>query len=434
MECLVLLLFCILLFGCLALGGSLLTALVLGFFLFAAYGLYRHFTLWQVLGMAWNGLGTIKVVFIVFLLIGMLTGLWRASGTIAYLITLVSSLIVPRYFLVLAFLLNSLVSFLMGTAFGTGATMGIITMSIGTALGVSPACTGGAILCGAYFGDRMSPVSTSALLVGALTDTDLYRNIRNMFTSALVPFLVSCALFCFLGRSVAEQAVSMELLSSFTEVFRFTPLLLLPALSLLTLAFFQVNVRKNMLVSIVLAALLCLTVQGNSPAEVLSVMVLGFKTPQPVLQKMLGGGGICSMVSVTAIVSLSSSYAGIFKETHMLDRIQKGIGRIDAALGPYPMTLLTASVLSLITCNQTLTTILSARLCSDFVPDRERFALYLENTAIILSPLVPWSIASAVILDTAGAPHRSIAFAFYLYLIPLWTLLTETLRYRSRRS
>ena len=167
-------------FICILTGSELLYALGAGFFLFVGYGLYKKYSLSDVLSMAWKGVMSVRTIFIVFMLIGMLTGVWRASGTIAYIITLASDFIEPSIFILIAFLLNCAVSFLLGTSFGTSATMGVITMSIGMTIGMPPAMVGGAILAGVYFGDRMSPVSTSALLVSVLTEVDLYTNISNI--------------------------------------------------------------------------------------------------------------------------------------------------------------------------------------------------------------------------------------------------------------
>lgn len=115
-------------FICILTGSELLYALGAGFFLFVGYGLYKKYSLSDVLSMAWKGVMSVRTIFIVFMLIGMLTGVWRASGTIAYIITLASDFIEPSIFILIAFLLNCAVSFLLGTSFGTSATMGVITM------------------------------------------------------------------------------------------------------------------------------------------------------------------------------------------------------------------------------------------------------------------------------------------------------------------
>ena len=217
-------------FICILTGSELLYALGAGFFLFVGYGLYKKYSLSDVLSMAWKGVMSVRTIFIVFMLIGMLTGVWRASGTIAYIITLASDFIEPSIFILIAFLLNCAVSFLLGTSFGTSATMGVITMSIGMTIGMPPAMVGGAILAGVYFGDRMSPVSTSALLVSVLTEVDLYTNIRNMAKSAVLPFLISCVIYFALGEMLPDAAASAAASADFEELYIFSPILALLAL------------------------------------------------------------------------------------------------------------------------------------------------------------------------------------------------------------
>lgn len=210
-------------FICILTGSELLYALGAGFFLFVGYGLYKKYSLSDVLSMAWKGVMSVRTIFIVFMLIGMLTGVWRASGTIAYIITLASDFIEPSIFILIAFLLNCAVSFLLGTSFGTSATMGVITMSIGMTIGMPPAMVGGAILAGVYFGDRMSPVSTSALLVSVLTEVDLYTNIRNMAKSAVLPFLISCVIYLLLEKCFQMPPRQPQLLQTLKSSISFRP-------------------------------------------------------------------------------------------------------------------------------------------------------------------------------------------------------------------
>ena len=186
----------------------------------------------------------------------------------------------PAYFLLLAFLSNCLISFLLGSSFATAATMGVITMKIGLNLGIPSLYTGGAILSGVYFGDRMSPVSTSAMLISVLTNTDIYRNIRNMARSALVPFLCTCAVYLLLGfRAASGMLPAEDGLQSLAALYTFSPWLLLPAFSILLCSFLRIPIRYNMVISICLAALLTLLIQNMSPGEMLETMIWGYRSP-----------------------------------------------------------------------------------------------------------------------------------------------------------
>ena len=364
-----------------------------------------------------------KTIFLVFILIGMLTAAWRASGTIGYIIALAVRFIRPSVFLLLTFWLNCAVSFLLGTSFGTAATMGVITLSIGETLGIAPFYSGGAILSGTYFGDRMSPVSTSALLVSVLTGTDIYKNIGNMARFALVPFGLASLFYLGLGLWLPGMGQVGAMVSGLYDIYHFTPWLVLPAVSILVLSFFRVSVKKNMAVSIFLALLLCHFVQGWPWAHLVRILATGYHLSDPEYAGMLSGGGITSMVRVASIVCLSASFGGIFKGTGLLKGIESLFRDLKEKVGTYPAIILAAVFTGMVSCNQTLSIMLTHQLCSPFVTDREQLALDLENTAVVISPLIPWSIACATILDTTGAPHSSVVLGVYLILLPVWGLI-----------
>jgi len=234
METVTLLLFLGVLLACVALKLELLLALAAGYVIFFLYSRKKGFSTREILQMSWKGIQTVRNVLILFLFIGMLTALWRACGTIAVIITICVRFLQPSAFLLFAFLMNCGVSVLTGTAFGTAATMGVICMSISGAMGLNPVLVGGAVLSGVFFGDRCSPVSTSALLVSELTGTDLFQNIARMVRSALVPFCGACAVYFALGMSTASGGGALpDVESIFAQGLVLHPAALLPALLVL---------------------------------------------------------------------------------------------------------------------------------------------------------------------------------------------------------
>ena len=148
-----------------ATGQSLIIALSLGLLIFVIYAFIKGNNPKRIGSMILNGVKSARTILIVFGLIGILTALWRAGGTIPFLIYHSIGFIQPDFFVLYAFILCSMVSILTGTSFGTASTMGVVCMSIGLALGIDPFLTGGAILSGVFFGDRCSAISSSALLV-----------------------------------------------------------------------------------------------------------------------------------------------------------------------------------------------------------------------------------------------------------------------------
>ncbi len=422
LEWLTLLLFCAALLCCIALDISILYALFLGLLLFLFYGRRRGFA-WRELGrMALEGVRTIQTILLTFLLIGILTALWRASGTIPAIVAYASSLIRPGVFLLTAFLLNCGVSILTGTSFGTSATIGVICVTIGAAMRMDLRLVGGAVLSGAFFGDRCSPVSTSALLVSALTETDIFDNIRRMLRTALVPFLLTCAVYAALGLLRPSAGEVMDLRALFGREFRLHWLCLAPAAVILLLSLLRAKVRLTLCVSILIAVPLCLFLQRVPPWELARAAFAGYRAADAQVGAMLNGGGIVSMLRVTGIVCLSASYSGLFRQTGLLDGARRGIQALSHKTTPYAATLLTALLSGMVACNQTLTIMLTRQLCEGDYTDGSDLALDLEDSAVIASPLIPWSIAGGAPLASAGAPLGALLFACYLYLLPLWRL------------
>ena len=431
MEWLTLGLFCAGLLGCIALDISILWALAFGLILFLLYGRHVGLAWRELIKTALDGVRTVRNILITFVLIGILTALWRASGTIAVIVCHASALIRPSVFLLMTFLINCGVSVLTGTSFGTAATVGVICATIGTTMGVDSRLVGGAILSGVFFGDRCSPVSTSALLVAELTGTSIFDNIRRMLRSALVPFLLTCAIYAALGLTAARSGAMPDLHALFGRTFTLHPAALLPAAAILLLAALRVNVKLAMGVSILCAVPLCLFLQGVAPGELLRMAFTGFRTEDAEIAAMVNGGGIASMLRVGGIVCLSSSYSGIFRKTGLLDGAKRGISAMAAKSTPFAAMLATSVISGMVACNQTLTTMLTHQLCGHLVGDSGDLALDLEDSAIVVAPLIPWSIAGAVPLSVVGAPTGAMLYACYLYLLPLWRLAGSFVRKRA---
>ena len=425
MEFLVLGIFCALLIACIITGKSILYALFAGLLIFSLYGRKQGYT-WQQIGrMAAQGVLKVKNILITFVLIGMLTALWRQAGTIPAIICYTVHLIKPSTFLLMTFLLNCLISVLTGTALGTAATIGVVCATMASALGIQPWMTGGAILSGVYFGDRCSPVSTSALLVAELTETSIYTNIRNMIKSAAVPFILTCILYLIVSMQLHGKTDMPDLVHVFGGEFQISWIALLPAVVILILSVMQAGVKVAMIASILTALPICIGLQNMPVTELPQLLLTGFHSTDTTVAAMLNGGGISSMLKVGAIVCISSSYSGIFQETGILERLQKMVDTLSDRTKPYFAVLITAILTSVVACNQTLAIMLTDQLCSKTEQDKSRFANYLEDSAVIIAPLVPWSIACAVPLTAAGAPGYSVLFAVFLYLLPLCDLVLK---------
>jgi NhaC family Na+:H+ antiporter len=439
-EIAVLSIFCAALLACVIAKLSILYALALGLAIFLIYGKIKHFT-WKQLGaMVASGIKTVRGILIVFLLIGILTAVWRTSGTIPVIISLAMRLVQPHLMILLAFLLNCVVSVLTGTAFGTAATMGVICMTMAASMGINPVLMGGAILSGVFFGDRCSPISTSALLVAQLTHANIFTNIRNMLRTAAIPFALTCATYGVAGVLLSARSGNVNVGAIFSREFDMRWFMVTPAVLMLVLAVAKIDVKIAMSASIVTAVAMSYFVQGVGPASLGWEIVFGYSARTHQVGALLNGGGIVSMLTVGAIVCLSSAYAGIFERTGMLAGVKGLIGRLEGAAGDFVGTLVTSVVAAMVACNQTLAIMLTNQLCDDVAAtaaesERERKALNLEDSVVVVSPLIPWSIAGAVPLGSAGAPLVSVIAACFLYLLPLSRLVFSLIRrVRAKRA
>ena len=415
------LLFSLSLIFCLLLKYSVIYALIVGYIIFVTYGLIKGHDLKVLIKKSFEGVLTVKNILLVFVLIGMITALWRASGTIAFIVYMGSKLISPSILILLTFLLCSILSFLIGTSLGTAATMGVICVSIGKAMGINPYYLGGAVLSGIYFGDRCSPMSTSALLITELTKTNLYTNIKLMFKTSIIPFVTTCLFYLFLGLKSSTSPVGIDATNIFKENYNLNIVVIVPAILIIILSLFKVNVKKTMLVSIVISFIIAMFFQKESVTSLINYCVYGFHHSNEKLNLMMKGGGILSMLNVGLIVAISSSYSGIFKETKMLVLMKKYLKEFSEKTSNYFVIFLSSIISGAIACNQSLGIILTYELCEE-LEDKQNMAIILENTIVLLAGLIPWNIAMAVPLKTIDIGLMSGLFAFYLYFLPLWNL------------
>ena len=425
------LLFSLSLIFCLLLKYSVIYALIVGYIIFVTYGLIKGHDLKVLMKKSFEGVLTVKNILLVFILIGMITALWRASGTIAYIVYMGSKLISPSILILLTFLLCSILSFLIGTSLGTAATMGVICVSIGKAMGINPYYLGGAVLSGIYFGDRCSPMSTSALLITELTKTNLYKNIKLMLKISIIPFIATCLFYLFLGLKSSTSPVGIDATNIFKENYNLNIVVIVPAILIIILSLFKVNVKKTMLVSIVISFIIAMFFQKESVTSLVNYCVYGFHHSNEKLNSMMRGGGILSMLNVGLIVAISSSYSGIFKETKMLVLMKKYLKEFSEKTSNYFVIFLSSIISGAIACNQSLGIILTYELCEE-LEDKQNMAIILENTIVLLAGLIPWNIAMAVPLKTIDIGLMSGLFAFYLYFLPLWNLLLGIIKEKRK--
>ncbi len=365
----------------------------------------------------------------ILLLIGAITAVWRASGTVAYMVYYGMQFIQPRMFLLSAFLLCCLISFLLGTSFGTVGTVGVILMIMAKGSMIDPNMVAGAIIAGAYFGDRCSPMSSSANLVAAITGTKLYKNIGNMFLTTVMPFVLSLIIYGILSVRhpvyTAGSGIGWGLASDFV----LNGWVMLPALVILILSLFRVDVKLSMLLSILTGAGAAVFVQHCSVSELLGFILYGYHMKHGFTIDIIKGGGIASMLNVGLVVLVSFSISGILESTGMLKEANRQVKQLSEKIGPFG-TMLSAGVFAVaFGCSQVLAIMLTYQLVQGLYNGKGsepyELAVDLENSVVVMAALIPWNIAGAVPAAALSVGAGYIPYAVYLYLLPLCHLLIK---------
>lgn len=404
--------------------------LLIGLAVFIVIAVRRGYKLKDVLLMAIEGGKKSIIVLQIFVLIGAIISIWMASGTVPAIVYYGMKLINPKLFILSAFLLSCVVSILIGTSFGTVGTVGISLIVMAKAGSVSIAPVAGAIIAGAYFGDRCSPMSSSANLVANITETDLYINIKNMVKTTIIPFLLSIIFYTIISLNFPISNENSNITSEIAKYYTINIIVLVPAVIIFALALFKVRVKLLMLVSIAAAFVIAVAYQHVRVVEAIKYMIAGYNLNYDTsLKTIIKGGGILSMLKISLIVFISSAFTGIFEKTGMLKSIEEITLKAKNGYELFLASVITSILASAFGCTQALAVILTDLLMKKAYEnsniDKYGLALDLENSAIIIAPLIPWNIAVLMPLVTLSAGFDAILYCFYLFAVPLVNLITK---------
>ncbi|MCJ8280354.1 MAG: Na+/H+ antiporter NhaC family protein [Rivularia sp. ALOHA_DT_140] len=398
--------------------------------------LKREFKLNQLLSLAWGGSKKSFSVIYILLLIGIVISIWMTAGTVPAIVYYGIQIIQPDYFIFSAFLLTILVSLLIGTSFGTVSTIGIALMIMASGSNVNPHIIAGAIIAGAYFGDRCSPMSSSANLVAIITGTDIYTNVRRMLKTTFLPLVVSLIIYLLISIANPVKIEQNYISSEISRLFNVNPIVLLPALAILLFAWLRVEIKISMLVSILIGLLISLFLQSYSVTDIFRYIIFGFElSSESSLKDIILGGGILSMAKVCLVVIVSTAFAGLFTGTRILESVQKYLNQAKSRSNLFLGTNLVGIASAAFGCTQTIAILLTEELVKDNYQNQElnnyQLAVDLENSVVIIAPLIPWNIAGLVPATILMTDSGFIPFAFYLYLIPLFNFFEMKIKEKS---
>ena len=415
---------------------SLIIALLAGLVCFMAVGLRQGHSFKSLCRMGADGNRDSMIVIEVMLIIGFLTASWRISGTVTIFVYYGIKVITPPLFLIVAFALSCLLSYALGTSFGVAGTVGVIFMTLARSGGVDPVITAGVLMSGIYFGDRCSPVSSSANLVAAVTGSDILGNVKAMMKTALLSLILTVIIYTVVSVMNPITGVSPELLRMFETEFSLSLWAFIPAVLMVLLPLLKINILISMGVSIVSAIVIAWLVQDIPLLQVLKTCVMGYESSGNGLATLLNGGGMVSMLEIVVILLISCCYSGIFSGTGMLNALQDRLSSACTRFSRFVIMIIISIASSACFCNQTIATL----MCNDLLKKpyldgggtAEELAIDMENSVILIACMIPWSIGCSVPLGFFDIGPAAVLCAFYMWLVPICYLFTKKKWYKEK--
>ncbi len=365
---------------------------------------------------------------LIMLSVGILIGSWMASGTIPMVIYYGLKLISPKFFLVTACVVCSITAVAAGTSWGTIGTLGVAFMGIALGLGIPLGPAAGAIVAGAYFGDKMSPLSDIPNLATVISGSNLFDHIKHMMWSAVPAWLAGLLIYFFIGLKYGARTIESEemrlILDTLRTNFRFHILLLLPMVIVFYFAVAKKPTIPAMILSSMTAAVLAVIFQKTSITVVASAMNAGLPNVTGIAEVdvLLSKGGMMSMMETQLIAFTAFSFGGIMQKTGCLAVILESVMKFTHKVWSLVLTTIGTAILSaLITGSSYLSMIIPADLLSPVFKKMnlaaKNLSRIIEESGGIIVPLIPWSMAGVYITGTLGVSTFSyLPWAFMNYL------------------
>lgn len=365
---------------------------------------------------------------LIMLCVGILIGAWIASGTIPMVIYYGLKLISPKFFLVTACFVCSLTSISTGTSWGTIGTLGVAFIGIAIGLGIPLGPAAGAIVSGAYFGDKMSPFSDVTNLAPVAAGSNLFDHIKHMMWSATPAWLIGMLVYFIVGLKYGGGDVESESLILITQTlkenFNFNILLLLPMAVVFYFAATKKPTIPGMLFSSFIAGILAVVFQKASIIEIATALNTGYVAHTGVEQvdQLISRGGMMSMMETQLVAFTAFSFGGIMQRTGMLQVILDKVMKFANKVWSIVFTTISVSIImALVTGSSYLSMIIPGELLAPIYKKKglaaKNLSRIIEESGAIIVPLIPWSMAGVYITGTIGVPTFS-------YLI--WAVMNYT--------
>ena len=354
--------------------------------------------------------------------VGLLIGSWVFSGTIPMIIYYGVDLISPEYLVFTAFIIAAIISTTTGTSWGSAGTVGVAIMGIAQGLDVNLAATAGAVVAGAYFGDKLSPLSDTTNLAPIAAGSELYEHIRHMFYTTIPATIVALAAYLFFGSAAASGGANVSesvllLQSQLDKIFHWNILLLLPVFLVLAGSVLKWPTIPVMIIASLFSVALGVIIQGFSLKNGFISVMTGFNVTMSGVEmefskditKLLNRGGVSSVNSTTILVICAMGFAGIISKTGMLTKVLHTImAKVKSAAGVIISTIGSCLTVAFVTGSSYLSILIPGEMFKDFYKEKnlaaKNLSRTLEDSGTVIVPLIPWSAAGAYMTATLGVP------------------------------
>lgn len=402
----------------------------------AALGAWR-------LGLSWteihesllNGIRLSLGAVLILLVVGMLIGTWIASGIVPMLILRGLELLSAEAFLLAACLICCVVSLVTGSSWTTAGTVGIALIGVAKGLGIAPAMAAGAIISGAYFGDKMSPLSDTTNLAPAIAGSELFEHVRHMVYTTGPSLVVALLLYWLLGLRYGdaggEAHTIVAITSGISRAFNLSAWLWIPPVLVLAMVMLRVPALPALLLGTIFGGLCAVGFQRMPLSEVLQVAYDGYVAHTGVAEvdELLSLGGFANMYDTVGLILCAMCFGGVMERSGMLGRIADAIlSRARSRGGLVAATLGTCMGMNVVASDQYLSIVVPGRMYRSAFARAglhpKNLSRCLEDSATLTSPLVPWNTCGAYMFATLGVfPFAYLPYAFLNLLNPLVSLL-----------
>ena len=388
----------------------------------------------QIVGGAYDAIRVVVPTLCLLMSIGVMIGTWLQSGTIASIIVGGLKMINPTWLLPLTLVICAVLSLVTGTSYGSVGSAGVAMMAIGNAMGIHPGVVAGAVICGAMFGDKLSPLSDTTNLAPAVAGSKLNDHVRSMLWTTLPTFAISLVLFTILGISQTsggyEEGNLLVYIDALQGEFKLGFVTLLPAVVIIVLLLCKVNAIVSLGLSAVCAGAVSFFYQGATLQSIIRVAYNGYSTQieEAILKTILNRGGMSSMLQYVAIICFAVGMGGMLDRLGVLGNILNAItGRINSDGSLILASLLVGYVTSLISCSQPMSHVLTGNMMKPLFKARrvapEILSRTLEDAGTLSGPMIPWHGYCVYMAGTLGVAWSVFfPYLFLLYLTPLFSI------------